>query len=378
MKINKKNLIFNSVAIALAATLLIGGGVYSYLHVNSDPVVNQFDKKIIDIPGKIEMTLAETTGNTYTIEPGTNQDKDPTVSITNNIDAYVFVKIDDTTENLVTYQIAEGWNVLEGYENVYYREVPASETESKQTFPILKDSKVSYDAGITNQQLKEAGDNLALTFTAYASQKEYFENDIAGAYEASTNENTLKEVSTSTDFQDALKNADTKYIVVSQNIDSDLNAVTNISHDKTLILDHDLIYGDLSGNSSGIQVIGCSLTVNGNRNFKTEKYGDSCFRVNYQANLVINGGNYYANKGVFSMGYTASEMTIHGGFFQSEDDIIIRKDTNAHPTITITGGTFVNYDPSTEGYVADGYTVESTTSVDGDVWYKVVPSTTTK
>ena len=49
-----------------------------------------------------------------------------------------------------------------------------------------------------------------------------------------------------------------------------------------------------------------------------------------------------------------------------------------HGTITVTGGTFVNYDPSTGddnlggSFVADGYKVVSETQSTGDVWYTVV------
>ena len=46
----------------------------------------------------------------------------------------------------------------------------------------------------------------------------------------------------------------------------------------------------------------------------------------------------------------------------------------------VTGGTFVNFDPSNnqaEGpgtnFVADGYTVVSETKENGDIWYTVVP-----
>ena len=51
---------------------------------------------------------------------------------------------------------------------------------------------------------------------------------------------------------------------------------------------------------------------------------------------------------------------------------------NGTATISITGGTFVNFDPSAnpEGagtsYVADGYKVVSAPQTNGDVWYTVV------
>lgn len=92
--------------------------------------------------------LTETTGDSCNIIPGTSQDKDPKVAIDNSVDSYVFAKVTDETKGLVDYEIADGWMELEGYDNVYYREVEA-DADTKE-FSVLKNDKVSYSASLTN------------------------------------------------------------------------------------------------------------------------------------------------------------------------------------------------------------------------------------
>ena len=77
-------------------------------------------------------------------------------------------------------------------------------------------------------------------------------------------------------------------------------------------------------------------------------------------------------------------IVINGGFFRMEggtkDDVkyILNQNNTTHGTITVTGGTFVNYDPSTGddnlggSFVAGGYKVVSETQSNGDVRYTVV------
>lgn len=70
----------------------------------------------------------------------------------------MYVEVNDTTEKLVTYEIAGGWTLLDGYENVYYREVEASDTE--QAFSVLAGNTVSYDAALENSDMLDAEGNL--------------------------------------------------------------------------------------------------------------------------------------------------------------------------------------------------------------------------
>nr|WP_294370294.1 hypothetical protein [uncultured Ruminococcus sp.] len=178
MKLNKKNIVTGGVAVSLAAMMLIGGGTFAYLKDNADPVTNNFKTN------RVTVELSETTGNEYNIIPGTEEDKDPTVTVTNTVDAYVFVTITDATDGLVGFQMADGWTKLVGHDNVYYREVSANADVKK--FPVLKGNKVTYDKAIENSDMMENGDlkaGVALTFDAAAIQKDPFAS-VAEAYAA--------------------------------------------------------------------------------------------------------------------------------------------------------------------------------------------------
>ena len=115
MEGKKKKLLTTGLAVALAALLLIGGGTFAYLQAQTDDTVNTFSTN------EVKVDLTETTGENYNIIPGTTQKKDPKVTVDNSVDAYVYVKVTDKTDGLVTYEIAEGWTKLEGYDDVYYR-----------------------------------------------------------------------------------------------------------------------------------------------------------------------------------------------------------------------------------------------------------------
>ena len=80
---------------------------------------------------------------------------------------------------------------------------------------------------------------------------------------------------------------------------------------------------------------------------------------------------------------TGGNITIEGGFFYTDCSYrglyyVLNLQNGTSGTITVTGGTFVNYDPSTGddnlggNFVADGYKVVSATQANGDIWYTVV------
>lgn len=171
----KKKILTSALAVALAAVMLMGG-TYAYLQDETDEVTNNFKTNDVFVD------LDETTGSDYNIIPGTEQAKDPKVTVDNTVDAYVYVEITDNTDGLVTYEIADGWTLVDGFTNVYYREV-AADADVKE-FSVLKDDKVIYDAALENSDMVDENGNLkadvALTFKAYAIQKEPF-NDPAVA-----------------------------------------------------------------------------------------------------------------------------------------------------------------------------------------------------
>lgn len=90
--------------------------------------------------------------------------------------------------------------------------------------------------------------------------------------------------------------------------------------------------------------------------------------------------NSYGNSVIYSIG---GDVVIEGGFFYTDYNYngkyyVLNKNNSTNGTITVKGGTFVNYDPSNGddnlggNFVADGYKVVSETKANGDVWYTVV------
>lgn len=186
MNLSKKNRILTStLAVALVAVIIAGVGTFSYLQGTTQEVTNEFN------PNEVTIELEETP-NDYEIIPGTEQDKDPKVTVHATVDSYVFVEVTDTTDGLVTYAIDSGWTEIpelaSGDTKIYYREVTGS--DSDQEFDILEGNKVSYASELENEDMyvyDDAGnvtglkDGLELNFIASAVQKVPF-NDPIKAY----------------------------------------------------------------------------------------------------------------------------------------------------------------------------------------------------
>lgn len=154
----------------LAVTLLIGcaiGGTVAWLTDKTTAVVNTFTY------GDINITLAETTGNSYKIIPGVNITKDPKVTVKANSEAcWLFVKVQEAgtfVDGKVTYSIADGWTALTGQTDVYYREVSAATTDTE--YYVLEGNKVTVSDTLTKEDIQNIT-NPTLTFTAYAVQKD--------------------------------------------------------------------------------------------------------------------------------------------------------------------------------------------------------------
>lgn len=136
---------------------------------------------------------------------------------------------------------------------------------------------------------------------------------------------------------------------------------------------------------------GSTLTVTGNGVMNCEAGGNQVYGIN------VNGGHVVIENGTFYGAMTAIQvqkgtLEIKGGFFDMAPtckaavpqyakfmvNCIDSAWENGTASISITGGTFVNFDPSAnpEGkgtsYVADGYKVVSEKQENGDIWYTVV------
>lgn len=162
----KKKLFISVVAVALVACFAIGGTL-AWLADSTQTVTNTFTV------GDIDITLEETTGETYKVTPGTDLEKDPKVTVLANSEAcWLFVKVEAANwDEGLGYAIADGWTELDGVENVYYRQVAAD--EDNQEFFVLKNNEVTVSTDLTKADLEAMAENAPkLSFTAYAVQQE--------------------------------------------------------------------------------------------------------------------------------------------------------------------------------------------------------------
>ena len=121
---------------------------------------------------------------------------------------------------------------------------------------------------------------------------------------------------------------------------------------------------------------------------------NQCIHVRDGATVTIKGGTFTVGGDANGEGNSVIEsnggnIIIEGGFFQTDHHwrgfyYVLNQQNNNPGTITVKGGTFVNYDPSKGddnlggSFVADGYTVVTETHGE-DTWYTVVkdPKATT-
>ena len=181
-----KKAILTVISLALVVAMSVAGTL-AYLKVKTTDVQNTFS------PSNIALTLTEETDNLKMI-PGVEMKKAPKVTVTADIDTYVFVKVKESAnfDEYLTYAIASGWKLLDGSttidtatkdEYVLYREVTATEAgvQGGASFYVLagKGTEALANGYVTTKTtVKEADMTSAktnaptLTFTAYAVQKD--------------------------------------------------------------------------------------------------------------------------------------------------------------------------------------------------------------
>ena len=172
MKANK-TVSMKVVVVLLALVLLIGcaaGGTIAWLMTNTGDVTNTFSAS------NIQISLDETTGDTYKLIPGKTYAKDPVLTVkgTTDVDCWLFFKVvENNPGNFLTYELnLDGWTKLET--GVYYRAITASTAD--QSFQLLKgktgftNGYVTISEDLTLAQMTEAS-TASLKFTGYAIQK---------------------------------------------------------------------------------------------------------------------------------------------------------------------------------------------------------------
>lgn len=223
MNAKRRSILKKMIAVlSVILVMLIGvAGTLAYLQVQTGPVQNTFAPSNIDL--KLEETNVDgdsATANTYKMIPGVEIAKDPKVTVTADIDCYVFVEVTETTnfDTYMTYAIASGWKLfnttsgevtetvdtvnLDNY--VLFREVSAAADEDSngdknvEAFYVLA-GNTTYPNGVVtvpntvtkgdmdglynnNGTVKDDAELPKLTFTAYAIQKAGFESNLLGAW----------------------------------------------------------------------------------------------------------------------------------------------------------------------------------------------------
>jgi len=194
MKMQKKKILTAVLASALAASVVAGAGTFAYLQKNTGVITNKFGK---NADYDLDITLTETDvsldaeGNgekIYEIKQNQTDDKDPTVTVTNNIDVFTFVEISDKTtldnKKIVNYLVADGWTeitdkfadaelVNDEVTGIYYR-IVAADAANKE-FPVLKDNEISYAADIIGEKIDS--DDVTIAFQAFCIDKRPFVAD---------------------------------------------------------------------------------------------------------------------------------------------------------------------------------------------------------
>ena len=136
------------------------------------------------------------------------------------------------------------------------------------------------------------------------------------------------------------------------------------------------------------------LTIDGDGEINCEAGSQQVYGINVNGGkVIVNSGNYYG--AMTAIQVQKGSLEINGGFFDMAPtckaavphyakyvvNCIDAAYENGTATISIKGGTFVNFNPSAnpegEGtsYVAEGYSVVSEAQENGDIWYSVVKGT---
>jgi len=179
-------------ALALAALLLVAvtvAGTVAYLTATTEAVQNTFTA------ANLGLTLQETEADwTMQLIPGTEKAKDPKVTVTTNVETYVFVQFDCTvaeTSDWFKYDflLNNGSEWTQGDQmnglpqNVWYTTVTADDSWYLLGDVVTPDVEDEYDNGSvlveSTATATNTNTNFNMTFDAWAIQVEGFDTVFA-------------------------------------------------------------------------------------------------------------------------------------------------------------------------------------------------------
>lgn len=181
---NKKKVVL----LALCAVLLVSVSVLSTIAFlkSTDSVTNTFTV------GKVAITLDEASvdqygnvtgtdrvkSNTYKLVPSHTYTKDPIVHFAADSEAsYLFVKVEnglaaiETGTKIADQIVANGWQLLDGYTDVYWRYAPAA-TSGAVDYPVFGSFTVAEQADVKDYA------SAKIVVTAYAIQADGFADEV--------------------------------------------------------------------------------------------------------------------------------------------------------------------------------------------------------
>lgn len=167
------------IALLLVLFLLVGcvmGTTLAWLMDSTTTITNTFTA------GKIDLSMDESDDLNLKMVPGETITKDPIVTVgANSEDCYVYVHIVKENDlGLLSYEL-DGWTLLDGYTDVYYRAVTTN--AAAQDFHVLKNDQVLVSKDMTEANAATINaTNPTLEFTAYAVQQDGFNGDAANAF----------------------------------------------------------------------------------------------------------------------------------------------------------------------------------------------------
>lgn len=185
MKTKSKALLMTLCAVLLVAASVLG--TMAYL-TSQDSVKNTFsigkinitlDEKAVDVNGDELANTPRRDANEYKLMPGHTYIKDPTVHVTaNSEDSWIFVKVENGISDFeaagtttIAKQIeTEGWTVLNGVANVYYKSY--TKNAAQQDLTVFKNFTIADGAEKINGWANATG--AEITITAYAVQQDGF------------------------------------------------------------------------------------------------------------------------------------------------------------------------------------------------------------
>lgn len=191
---------FKALLVVACALLLVAASVFgtmAYL-TSTDTVTNTFtigkveitlDEAKVDLNGTAVTPDERVKNNSYKLMPGHSYTKDPTVHVdAASEDSWIFVKVENgiaafeaaTSSEEGGYKkiadqiVAKGWTALDGVAGVYYKSYDKSTTGANLV--VFENFKMADNANEVNGWGNISADTTKVTVTAYAVQKDGFEN----------------------------------------------------------------------------------------------------------------------------------------------------------------------------------------------------------